>query len=394
MFESGSNNQGIVVGIDATGLRQGGGRTHLIQLLRSANPIEYGVTRVVVWGGRETTSILDDKPWLETLNPPHLDGGLLERSWWQRYRLADEARSNGVDVLLVPGGSYAGDFHPIVTMSRNMLPFEWREIRRYGLSLIALKFILLRYIQSRSFQYSDGVIFLTEYARKGVEIVTGKLLSQSVIIPHGIQNQFLMSPRTQRTIESCSDVNPFKLLYVSSIHQYKHQWQLVEAIAKIREQYGWSLTLNLVGPSYPPAMRRLEKSINEHDAKKQWVKYHGVIPHDELHAIYASADLGLFPSSCENMPNILLEKMAAGLPIASSNRGPMPEILGDAGVYFDPEQPESIAASLTNLINSIELRRKLAQAAFDKAGKYSWEHCARNTFDFLVEIEKEYTDLT
>ena len=99
--------------------------------------------------------------------------------------------------------------------------------------------------------------------------------------------------------------------------------------------------------------------------------------------------------ACSIWPRvILLEKMAAGLPIASSNRGPMPEILGDAGVYFDPEQPESIAASLINLINSIEFRGKLAQAAFDKAGKYSWEHCARNTFDFLVEIEKEYTDLT
>ena len=60
--------------------------------------------------------------------------------------------------------------------------------------------------------------------------------------------------------------------------------------------------------------------------------------HDDLHQKYLDADLGLFASSCENMPNILLETMGAGLPIACSNRQPMPEILKNGGEYFDPEK--------------------------------------------------------
>ena len=121
------------------------------------------------------------------------------------------------------------------------------------------------------------------------------------------------------------------------------------------------------------------------DAKKQWVNYHGAIPHDELHAIYANADLGLFPSSCENMPNILLEKMAAGLPIASSNRGPMPEILGDAGVYFDPEQDQDIAVAIEQLINNLSLRQSVAKRAKALSEQYSWERCADRTWAFLVQ---------
>lgn len=114
-----------MVGVDATNLRRGGGRTHLIELLRDANPLAFGIDRVVVWGGRDTLNLLVDKPWLDKRCPPSLDGNLVQRSWWQRNALSNVARAEGVDVLFVPGGNYAGDFHPVVTMSRNMLPFEW-----------------------------------------------------------------------------------------------------------------------------------------------------------------------------------------------------------------------------------------------------------------------------
>jgi glycosyltransferase involved in cell wall biosynthesis len=105
-----------------------------------------------------------------------------------------------------------------------------------------------------------------------------------------------------------------------------------------------------------------------------------------LHHRYAQADLGLFASSCENMPNILLETMASGLPIACSRLGPMPEVLGDAGVYFDPEQPEEIACALRELIESPQLRTDLAQASYQRAQQFSWQRCADETFGFLVAV--------
>ena len=95
----------------------------------------------------------------------------------------------------------------------------------------------------------------------------------------------------------------------------------------------------------------------------------------------------MFASSCENMPIILLEGMASGLPIACSHRGPMPEVLCGAGVYFDPENADEIAATLRQLIDDPELRRRCAEGAFAKAqAYYSWERCARETFTFLRQI--------
>jgi glycosyltransferase involved in cell wall biosynthesis len=130
----------------------------------------------------------------------------------------------------------------------------------------------------------------------------------------------------------------------------------------------------------------LNQTIDRVDAERRWVHYHGAIPFNELHLRYAEADLGLFASSCENMPNILLETMASGLPIACSNRGPMPEVLGQAGVFFNPEQPEDIARALHELINSPKTRKRLARASYERAQQYSWLRCADETFRFLVGV--------
>lgn len=375
----------FVVGIDATNLRRGGGVTHLVELLTAAEPEKQGVRRIVVWGGAEALAKLPERPWLEKVNPPELNLGLLRRILWQRFSLSREARAKKCNVLFVPGGSYAGSFSPIVTMSQNLLPFEWRELRRYGLVLLTLKFTVLRYTQSHSFQRADGVIFLTEWAKQAVLKVTGKLSGKTATIPHGLNPRFKFQPKEQRPIGEYTESNPFRLLYVSIIDQYKHQWHVVEAVHALRAA-GLSVILELVGPAYPPALARLQAVIARLDPEGRWVHYHGVVPYESLHSIYEDADIGIFASSCENMPNILLETMAAGLPVACSNRGPMPEVLGDAGLYFNPESPADIAQSIRKFVLSPELRSEKAKASFERAKQFSWGCCADQTFSFLAAV--------
>jgi glycosyltransferase involved in cell wall biosynthesis len=375
----------IVIGIDAANLRRGGGVTHLVELLRSAQPADYGIDRVVVWGGQPTLNALDERAWLDKRNPTALDRGLLQRTLWQRYRLSQAARDAGCDVLFVPGGSYAGDFHPVVNMSRNMLPFEWNELKRYGWSIFTLKLLLLRATQSRTYKKTDGLIFLTDYARQAVLSVTGVLQAKTSTIPHGLNPRFNQAPRPQRIISDYDEANPYRVLYVSIIDQYKHQWAVVEAIATLRNK-GMPIVLDLVGPAYPPALNRLNETIAHLGSDQSWVRYHGAIPFNELHLRYVQADLGLFASSCENMPNILLETMASGLPIACSNRGPMPEVLGESGVFFDPVRTVDIARALSELIHSPQLRSQLAAASYQRSQQYSWQRCADETFKFLATI--------
>ncbi len=377
----------MILGIDASNIRAGGGVTHLVELLKVANPATHGFESVVVWASQATLARLEEHPWLVKRTDPSLETHYLRRALWQRNRLGQLARAERCHLLLVPGGSFATDFRPVVTMSQNLLPFEWRELWRYSASSTSFKNILLRWTQSRSFRQANGTIFLTRYAQDTVLKVTGPLPGQTAIIPHGIDHQFFQPPRAQRPLAEYSDEQPCRLLYVSIIDTYKHQWQVAEAVAKLRAK-GLPVVLELIGPAYPPALARLKKTLDRVDPAGEFIRYAGAAPHAELHARYAQADLCLFASSCENMPNILLEGMASGLPMVCSNRGPMPEVLGDAGVYFDPEHPDSIANALHRLLADPELRTHCAERAYAKAQIYAWERCARETFAFMRKIAR------
>ena len=83
-----------------------------------------------------------------------------------------------------------------------------------------------------------------------------------------------------------------------------------------------------------------------------------------------------------------MEAMASGLPIACSDRGPMPEVLQDAGIYFNPDQQDSIAASLKMLLKDESLRKNLGIKARLLSKKFSWERCAHDTFSFLSFVNK------
>jgi glycosyltransferase involved in cell wall biosynthesis len=175
------------------------------------------------------------------------------------------------------------------------------------------------------------------------------------------------------------------LLYVSILDVYKHQEQVVQAVALLRQE-GLPVKLDLVGPAYPPVLSRLTAMLRQLDPQGNFINYAGPLPYAEMPGVNRDADGFVFASSCENMPNILLEAMASGLPIACSGRGPMPEVLGEAGVYFDPEDPTSIAAALRELLSSPELRARWAQAAYQRARGFSWEQCAQQTLEFLAQV--------
>ncbi len=376
----------MILGIDASNLRAGGGLTHLTNLLRVAQPDNYNISEVVVWAGKETLNRLPAHPWLQKVHEPELDRPLPFRLLWQWRRLPKLA-SQQCDLLFAPGGNSPTQVFPLVTMSRNLLPFEWKEMRRYGISLMGLRVFLLRFGQSRTLRSADGVVFLTQYSR---EVVTGVVGSpkRTVVIPHGVEDRFRIEPRPQRDLVEFSRENPMRLVYVSIVDVYKHQWIVAEAVSELRLR-GYPVAIEFVGPAYPAALARLRATLARVDPNGEFASYDGPLPFDRLHEVVDRSDIFVFASSCENMPNILLEGMAQGYPIACSNRGPMPEVLGDAGVYFDPENVDSVVAAIERLVVCRELRERCAASAWTRAETFSWERCADETLRFLSAVYLE-----
>lgn len=370
---------GLVVGIDASRNRSGGAKRHLLGLLGSVDPRGHGISEVHVWSYNALLDALPDTAWLVRHGPRMLDRSLLHQAWWQYRRLPGEARAAGCDIMLYTDAGTVGRFHPCVVISRDMLSYEPGEMSRYGFSRAWLRLWLLRYVQANSMRMADGVVFLTNYAACVIQRVTGPL-GRVAVIPHGVDEEF----RNIRHAGGGSDdlPVPVRCVYVSNADLYKHQWHVVRAIAALRRK-GLDVVLALAGGGHGAAQERLDSEITQVDPERAFVHSLGFVRPADLPALLEAADIFVFASSCENMPNTLVEGMAAGLPIACSDRGPMPEVLGDGGVYFDPEDPDSIATAIEELIINHRARRDKARRASEIARQFSWSRCANETWSFL-----------
>ncbi len=369
-----------IIGIDASNLKRGGGLTHLLELIKNIDNDDESIERIIIYGGKSVVKI-SETPKLKVKHIKYFDGNFLLSSYWKLFKLSSLFKEDKIDILYNPGGGYIGVFKPYVTMSRNMLPFENKERLRYGyFSILNFKFAVLNFIQRQSFKAADGVIFLSKYAKETISCKTK--ISNSIIIPHGISSRFEHAPIKCYDIGKYDKKNPFKIIYVSIIDMYKHQWNVAEAVS-ILVQKGYPLELTLIGDIYEPAYKKLDAIIKKVDPQKEFIKYIGLIPYEEIDRVYKNSDLFVFASTCENMPNILIEAMSSGLPIASSNYAPMPEFLKDAGIYFDPLSVESIYKSIETCLIDTNLRQNIAVKAKEYAQTYSWEKCAKETIAFI-----------
>jgi glycosyltransferase involved in cell wall biosynthesis len=104
----------------------------------------------------------------------------------------------------------------------------------------------------------------------------------------------------------------------------------------------------------------------------------GYVPADERESLYKGAMALILPSFDEGFGIPALEAMAAGVPVVVSNRAALPEVVGDAGLYIDPEDTESITAALIRLIGDFELRAACARRGLERAKQFTWAQTARS----------------
>ena len=370
----------MILAIDASRNRSGGAIAHLIGILTYADPKKFGIKKIHVWSHKKLLSALPIYPWLELHNPKELEKSIFSQVYWQYFKFHKELNRCECDILLNTDAGTVGRFKPNVTMSRDMLSYEENEMKRYIGTLSWIRLLVLRYIQNYSFKNANGVIFLTNYAADVIQSYCGSLKNIQ-IIPHGSHEIFRNIDRNER---SASLINQkiIRCLYVSNALPYKHQWNVINAISILRIK-GYAVELNLVGVGNGPSQHLIDKAVAKCDPLNNLIKQHGFVDNSQLVPYLEEADIFIFASSCENMPVTLIEAMASKLPVACSNRGPMPEILKDGGEYFNPEKPEEIAKAVEKLIINEDERKNYINRSVELANLFSWKRCSDETFFFL-----------
>jgi len=376
----------MILLIDGSNSISGGAIVYLSNLLRYLAPQKYEIEKIILYGYGKLLSYIEDKPWIKKIYESALDKGVLSRLRWLWFEFPKLVQNS--DLVFFPAANYTKLSIPYISACRNILPFiNFKEL--YGLSYLTLVNEYRRISQSKCFENSKGVIFLSEYAKNTVL----KRLKASPrfiqIIPHGVSKRFSTPPKVQKQISEYTKEKPFRFLYVSGIAAYKYQWNVVKAFSILRNKK-YFVTVDFIGPIYTKlAYRKFIGTIKKYDPSESFTNYLGFIPHNEIHKYYKNYDAFIFASIYETFGIPLIEAMASGLPVTSSDFELTHEILGDDAVYFDPKNPESIVEAVIKLIEDKELRERIAWNNFEKAKKYSWERCAHETFKFIYSVYKK-----
>mgnify|MGYP003976912991 FL=1 len=371
----------LIIGIDASRNRSGGAQAHLIGILSSLNPEKHGIIEVHIWSFSSLLNLIPDQSWLIKHNPPTLEQSLTKQLWWQAIHMEKEAKSTNCDILFTTDASTLCHFKPMVVLSQDMLSYEPGVMSHFGFGKARLRLLAILFLQNWVFRHSDGVIFLTNYASEIIQNSSGPLTNVA-IVPHGVGDDFRVTMHDD--LSPPDDRKPIECLYISNTSMYKHQWNVVRAIAELR-QHGAPIKLTLIGGGTGKAQELLQKEMEKSDPNHDFVRQLPFVPQHELPMYLAESDIFVFASSCENMPVTLVEAMVSGLPIACSDRGPMPEILKDGGLYFDPENPESIISAVKKIHDNGALAKDLARKSHEYGNHYSWARCSNETFSFIVD---------
>ncbi|MBE8540563.1 glycosyltransferase [Geoglobus acetivorans] len=175
---------------------------------------------------------------------------------------------------------------------------------------------------------------------------------------------------------------PF-IFHLSAYQPKKNVENIIKAFAIAKKKYNKILKKKklIIGGKQPNRLKRLAKDLGIEDD----VIFVGFIPEEELPLFYSVAEAFVFPSFHESFGMPILEAMACGCPVITSNVFSMPEVAGKTAILVDPYNPEKIANAIYKVVSDKKLRRKLTKWGIERAKKFTWKRCAKEHLKCYVE---------
>lgn len=317
---------------------------------------------------------LPNSAWLSI---PARQGTGLRNLIWHQLHLPAMLRKGGYDLLHIP--SYrrvlAACPVPQLVTIHDCAPFRLRD--KYGL----LRGFFGRQLAPLLARRCQQVLTVSEFTK--LDLVRFFRLPEARIevVYNGLNHQ-LYQPRTeadQAAFRQRQGLDRPYFLYVSRLeHPGKNHLRLIEAYEQYREVCGGEQLLVLGGAPWHGAAVIQARVRSSKFAES--IRLPGFINEADLPFWYASAEALIFPSLIEGFGLPVVEALACGLPVASSDRGSLPEVGGEAAVYFDPEDVAAIAAAMQRLHQESPAQRNTRIAAgLQHATNFDWDAAAEAT---------------
>jgi len=223
------------------------------------------------------------------------------------------------------------------------------------------------------------IIAVSHSARKDLIKFLGIEKKKIALVYHGNEKPDLKTKEKTRTalLEEKKESETPYILWVGRMYSHKNLTRLLYAYSRVIKTDKISHQLVLCGMiawEYSSFMKTVKELLLEDK-----VIFKGYVSDDVLKSIYADASLFVFPSLTEGFGFPMLEAMACGTPVVTSNCGAMAEIAGDAALLVDPYSVDEIAEAMHKVLTDETLRVALIKKGLRRSSQFSWEKTARET---------------
>lgn len=300
---------------------------------------------------------------------------------WDQVAMPMAAKREGIDVLFNPKYSI-----PMLAGCRTawvchgldwyVMPWASRRLDRLSHSLLVPQYA----------RKADAIIAVSEtvrdHALQHLEVQPEKVH----VVYSGALERFRIpvTPEARRALQARLNLPERFVLFVGALYPPKNFTRLMKAYKAVGPGRGYHL---VVAGGTDRFLAAHEVDLGRRLGLRDWVHKLGWLAHEELPTLYSLAAGLLMPSLYEACPLPIIEAMAAGCPIVTSDRYGTAELAGDAAVLVDPGNIDSIANGIARLLDNAQLRDELAARGRIRAASMTWDNCARETLSVLESLQ-------
>ncbi len=309
------------------------------------------------------------------------DLNTFERLRWENFELPHEVKNDNLDLLHIPAFAPAL-FKPckLVVTIHDLIGMIFPNQKGWPSRFYWGKWLPMTAARA------DKIIADSENTKKDIlKLLNVKPEKIRVIYPSG--HESFTSQISLKEIEAVKDrfgiKRPF-FLFVGTIEPRKNLKRVIEAFGMWTKKTKSSHQLMIVGAK--DFAHGQEFAALQNNGLSDQIIFAGFLKHEELNALYAGALALLFPSLYEGFGLPILEAMASGTPVLTSQTSSLPEVAGNAALLVNPEDTDKIVEGIAHLAEDQILRERLRAQGFERIKQFSWQKTARETIEVYESL--------
>lgn len=366
----------MIVGINLLYLipgKSGGTETYVRSLLQSLLNIDQKNSYIIFLPEEVRDSFSHVAGRVKFVTAKNIFGNKVKRIIWEQLCLPFHVKKNNVDVLFSPG--YVA---PILSSCKHVVTIHDMLLKRYPAMIPMVKRLYWKIFVPLTFWRASKVIAVSEFVKNEFEYFYPRFKEKYVVIPEAVNTDFFYPDLSSSDLKYKYKLPEQFVLCVATQSPHKNIEIVLKAVHHLKMK---NVYINVVCIGNKERSTKVLTYFIDSLGLNDQVSLLGYVGEKDLRQLYSTATLFVMPSLYEGFGLPVLEAMACGCPVLSSNAGSLREVGGMAAEYFSPHSVEDLAEKLQKIYCNSDIQKELRTKGYANLTRFHWDHSAQLTLD-------------